>query len=106
MFKLYNTVNTIENWTLQTEGIHKTVEEKKNFNKDGEPEEDVSEFDAGEVDVNKMTCCAYLCTVISTELQAVVQWSGHWICNNASCSDCKFLDLTMRWIQVHSAFKF
>ena len=73
MFKLYNTVNTIENWTLQTEGIHKTVEEKKDFNKDDEPEDDVSGFDAGEVDVNKMTCSAYLCTVISTELPAVVQ---------------------------------
>lgn len=59
MFKLYNTINTIENWTLQTEGIQKAVEEKKDFNKGDELEDDVSEVDAGEVDINKMTCCAY-----------------------------------------------
>ena len=59
MFKLYNTINTIENWMLQTEGIQKAVEEKMDFNKDDELEDDVSEVDAGEVDVNKMTCCAY-----------------------------------------------
>ena len=59
MFKLYNTINTIENWMLQTEGIQKAVEETQDFNKDDELEDDVSEVDAGEVDINKMTYCAY-----------------------------------------------